>query len=71
MYPNISNKALNDLLTGSEKVKSFALQMKLNALRLELKLNKTSLPEATSNLLDFFEKNEKMLETDLKSFSKN
>ena len=69
MLPDISNQTLNNLLTGNEKVKSFALQMKLNALRLELKLNKTSLQNAISSLLDFCSKNEKMFEVDLKALS--
>ena len=67
MALNVNRIEWEELLRGDEKVKSFALQMKLNALRLNLKLDRVKLQDAVKELFEFCASNEKMLESDLKS----
>jgi hypothetical protein len=66
MLPNTYSKEFDGLLTGNEKVKSFALQMKINALRLDLKLGKISLHNASKSLYDYCKEHEDMFQNDLK-----
>ena len=67
MVPNVNRIEWEELLKGDEKVKSFAFQMKLNSLRLDLRLNKVKMQDAVKQLQEFCANNEKMFENDLKS----
>jgi hypothetical protein len=67
MVPDIGKQEWGKLITGEAKVKNFALQMKLNALRQHYKLKKIELREAKINLREFCMNNESMIANDLES----
>jgi hypothetical protein len=66
MIPDISRKQWKILVSSNEKVNNLALQMKLNALRLDFKLKRVDINSAVQDLFFFCQKNEKMLEAELK-----
>jgi hypothetical protein len=67
MIPDIAISEWSKLITNDQKVKNFALQMKLNGLRLDYKLNRTDLEDAAKDLREFCVNNENMVGADVKA----
>jgi hypothetical protein len=66
MVPDISRMQWKVLISSNEKVNNLALQMKLNSLRLDFKLKRIDVDSAVQELFFFCQKNEKMLEAEIK-----
>ena len=67
MVPDIRKKEWADMLNGSlnPKLTSFSLQMKVNTLRLDVKLRKKSLDEVVTELHNFISSNEQTYQKDV------
>lgn len=67
MVPSLMRHEWEDLVKGdfNPKITSLSLQLKLNALRLDIKLNKIDVKYASKELYDFCVQNEKMVQKDL------
>jgi hypothetical protein len=69
MIPGITKREWEDLIKGdfNPKISSLSLQLKLNALRLDLRLNKIDIKSAAIDLHHFCVNNEKMIQKDIAS----
>jgi hypothetical protein len=69
MVPSMIKREWEDLVKGdfNPKLSSLSLQLKLNALRLDLRLNKTDIKQASKDLYNFCVQNEKMVQKDIAS----
>ena len=72
MIPDIRKGEWADILSDSlnPKLTSFSLQMKVNTLKLNVKLQKTSLVDAVSELHKFVSSNEQMYQKDVNTIFK-
>ena len=72
MIPDIRKGEWADILSGSlnPKLTSFSLQMKVNTLKLNVKLQKTSLVDAVYELYKFVSSNEQMYQKDVNTIFK-
>ena len=67
MVPNLNRPEWESMVKGTytPKLTSLSLQLKLNALQLDLKLNKLDAKSAATQLHDFCEANENLVQKDL------
>jgi len=72
MIPDIRKGEWADILSDSlnPKLTSFSLQMKVNTLKLNVKLQKMSLVDAVSELHKFVSSNEQMYQKDVNTIFK-
>ena len=72
MIPDIRKGEWADILSDSlnPKLTSFSLQMKVNTLKLNVKLQKTSLVDAVYELYKFVSSNEQMYQKDVNTIFK-
>lgn len=68
MIPSKSNTEWKALFEGENNLKltSFSLQMKLNALKLDYRLQRISLERAIDDFINMLKRNEKQYENDIK-----